>query len=302
MAKKNVKFVFSLAVTLVVFIVLFRNIPFVKVFNLIEKANFRIISFVVTISLFNSFFISPFRWKLILNKMGCDISWSESLLIKAGGDPIISSVPFKVGEISRVLYLKRIKNMPSSKAIFSIFIEYFLNVLAILFFILLGGIVWLFQGQSFALDRQASLFFCFLGRKKVLSENKWIDNLKTRLKTCFINREIFLNKKVLFYSFLLFFFELLCGYLIARAINADIPLFSILVYLPLVILVSSIPVAFLGLGVRESIIVLLFLKYASSEKLLALGILYSFAEYILPMLIGLSLTSLFVSRIIASKK
>ena len=302
MAKKNVKFVFSLAVTLVVFIVLFRNIPFGEVINSIEKANFRVIFLVLPISIFNSFFISPFRWKLVLNEIGCDISWSESLLIKAGSDPIINIVPFKVGEISRVLYLKRIKNMSSSKAVFSIFIEYFLNVLSVLFFIFLGGIVWLFQGKGFALGKQASLFFCFLERKKVLSENKWIDNLKTRLKTCFIDRKIFLNKKVLFYSFLLFFFELLCGYLISRAINADIPLFSILIYLPIVILVSSIPVAFLGLGVRESIIVLLFLKYASCEKLLALGILYSFIEYVLPMLIGLSLTSLFVNRIISGRK
>jgi len=302
MRKKYTKLIISLAVTCIVFILLFRNMPFAKVFNLIEKVDFRVILAVLLISIFNGFFVSSFRWKLILNKMGCDISWKESMFIKVGSDPIISSIPFKAGEISRVVYLKRRKNLPANKAVLSIFIEYVLNISVLLFFIVLGSIAWLFQGNGLSLTAQVFPFFGFVKGERFLSGNKWISNLKECFKNHFIRQRIFLDKKILFYTFLLGFLELLCVYLIARSINADIPLFSLLIYMPVVIFASSIPITFLGLGVRESLMVFLFLKYASCEKILALGILYSFAEHILPMLIGLSLTPLFVNKIIANRK
>ena len=281
---------------------LFRNIPFIKVFSSIEKADFRIILFVLFTSIFNGFFISSFRWKLVLNKMGCDISWRESMFIKVGSDPIISSIPFKAGEISRIAYLKRRKNISVSKAIFSIFIEYILNISVLLFFIILGCITWLFQGNGLLLTVQTFSFFGFIKGKWFLSDNEWISNFKECFKSHFIKQRILLNKKILFFTFLLGFLELLCVYLIAISINASIPLFSLLIYMPIVIFASSIPITFLGLGIRESLMVFLFLKYASCEKILALGILYSFAEHILPMLIGLSLTPLFVNKIIVSRK
>ncbi|MBL7197808.1 MAG: flippase-like domain-containing protein [Candidatus Omnitrophica bacterium] len=302
MVKKYIRLVSSLAVTFIIFILLFRNIPFAKVFNSIENADFRIISFVLLISIFNGFFVSSFRWKLILNKMGCDISWKESMFIKVGSDPIISSIPFKAGEISRVAYLRRRKNIPVNKAILSIFIEYILNISVLLFFIVSGSIAWLFQGNGLPLTAQVFPFFGFLKGKGFLSDNKWVSNLKECFKSHSVRQRIFLNKKILFYTFLLGFLELSCIYLIARGINIDIPLFSLLIYMPLVIFASGIPITFLGLGIRESFMVFLFVKYASCEKILALGILYSFAEHILPMLIGLSLTPLFVNKIIASRK
>jgi len=302
MVKKYTRIVLSLTITFVAFIFLFRNISFDQVFTSMIKAEAKIILFATFIAVFNGLFISSFRWKLILNKMDCDISWKEALFIKAGSDPIVSVMPFKTGEISRILYLKHIKNILPEKTIFSILIEYFLNFISVLFFIFLGGVLWLFQGGGVFLNSHRSLFFCSLVKKKVSSENKWMNNLRKFFQNCFKNRKVFLNKKVLFYSFLMGFFELVCVYLIFQAMNISVPLFAMLIYVPLIILFSSIPITFLGLGIRESLIVFLFLKYASSEKLLAAGILYSFAESILPMLINLSFTPFFINKIITSRE
>lgn len=302
MIKKHTRLVLSLAISFIILVVLFRNTSFAEVLNLIEKADFRIILIAFVISIFNGVFISSLRWKLILDKMDCDISWKESLFVKVASEPIISIIPFKAGEISRVLYLKRMKNMPYEKACFSIFIEYLLNIFMLLFLVFLGGVFWLCQSKIFTLRGDISLFLCCSEMRKIMPRNKWIGNLGKCFKDYFKGCRVFLGRKILCCSFLFGFFELVCVYLISKAINVDIPFFSILVYVPLIIVVSSIPVTFLGLGVRETTVVLLFLKYASSEKLLALGILYSFAEHILPLFIGLSLTSLFVNRIISSRK
>jgi len=298
MKKKYIKLIISLAVTCSVFILLFQKIHFAKVFNLIGKIDFRVILFVSVISIFNGFFVSSLRWKLILNKMGCDISWRESMFIKVGSDPIIGSMPFRAGEISRVAYLKSRKNMLASTAIFSIFIEYVLTIFMLLCFVVLGSIVWVFYGNSAPLTVRVSPFFGFVKGKGFFSGNKWVSNLKECFKNHFIRQRIFLNKEILFCTFLIGFLDLVCVYLIAKGINASIPLFSLLIYMPLVILASSIPITFLGLGIRESLMVFLFMKYASCEKILALGIIYSFVDRILLMLIGLSLVSLFVSKII----
>ncbi len=302
MVKKYIKFILPLMVTLVAFICLFKKILFAQVFNSIGTANFKIILFVAMLSNFNGFFISSFRWKIILNKIGCDISWKEALIIKMGSDPVISMMPFKTGEIFRVLYLKRIKNVPGDKALFSIFIEYCLNMFSVLFFITLGIAIWLFQGSGIYLCNYPYLFFCFSNKKGQLFKNRWIGNLKERIRIFLVDLKIILDKKILFYSFLLILIEIVGVYFVAKSINIDIPLFAILIFVPVVILISSIPITFLGLGLRENSIVFLFLPYAPPEKLLALGIIYSFLEHILPMIVGLSLTHLFVNRIISSKK
>ena len=87
MIKKHTRLVLSLAISFIILVVLFRNTSFAEVLNLIEKADFRIILIAFVISIFNGVFISSLRWKLILDKMDCDISWKESLFVKVASEP-----------------------------------------------------------------------------------------------------------------------------------------------------------------------------------------------------------------------
>ncbi|MCF7916151.1 MAG: flippase-like domain-containing protein [Candidatus Omnitrophica bacterium] len=299
MNKIVIKAIILLIITVVIFVVLFRNIPFVEVATAIEKADFRVILLVLFVSILNGLLISSFRWKLILDKMGLNLSLKELLFIKLGSEPVISVMPFKVGEISRVLYLNRRKDMPADKIAFSIFAEYLLNLLTLFFFIFLGAIYWIFQKVN--LNLKDNLFIFSLIVKVPSFKNKLIDKLKKYFQILCRNKEVFLDKKILFFTFLSWIIELVGVYIISKAIGVEIPFFVILTYLPGVILLSSLPISFLGLGVREGAMVFLFLKYAPSEKILALSILYSFSEHILPVFLGLSLTYLFLNRIVFIK-
>ena len=98
------------------------------------------------------------------------------------------------------------------------------------------------------------------------------------------------------YSLFLKGFELVDYFLIFKALDLDIPLKSLLMFAPLAMLISEIPITFLGLGSREAAIVFFFSSFGSLEKLLAAGILISFSEYILPNVLSLLFLKPFLDR------
>ena len=86
----------------------------------------------------------------------------------------------------------------------------------------------------------------------------------------------------------------LSGYLIGlisvnfifKALLINVPFIKIAFYLPLVALISSIPISFLGFGTRESAMILFFSEYAPTESLLSAGILLSVVVVVVPSLIS----------------
>jgi len=111
-----------------------------------------------------------------------------------------------------------------------------------------------------------------------------------------------LNFKTTFFLFLYSAFyqlvELLDYYLIMKAFNIPVPFELILLFGSLTMLISEIPVTFLGLGSREAAILFFFSPFASLEKLLAAAILISFVEYILPNFLSLLWTKRFLDKMV----
>ena len=73
---------------------------------------------------------------------------------------------------------------------------------------------------------------------------------------------------------------------------------EIVIYVPIIVLITIIPITIAGLGTREAATIFFFSKYATSESLLSVGILLSFIIVILPSLIGLLFMKKFYSRLI----
>lgn len=294
-AKEYIRFAFTLIITTAILTYLFQEIPFANVLNLIKEANFKIILLALGISFVNNFLVSAHRWKAILKHLGCPISLKDSLLIKIGSDPIISILPWKTGEFFRLLYLKRFRGISYSKSAFSIISEYTLNILALAFPILIGLIIYLSQNNNlnFNLSKTTGIVFLYLSFLSVKHSNYYA-LFKMYLKKL---EGLFKNKSILSYTFLFMFGELFNIYLLSKALHSPLPLHAILIFVPIVILISGLPVTILGLGTREATILFFFFKFAPPETLLSLGILYSFVEHLAPMIIGVSLSGLFLSRI-----
>jgi uncharacterized membrane protein YbhN (UPF0104 family) len=98
------------------------------------------------------------------------------------------------------------------------------------------------------------------------------------------------------YSLFLKGLELVDYFLIFKALGLEIPLKSLLTFTPLVMLISEIPITFLGLGSREAALVFFFSRFGSLERLLAAGILISFSEYLLPNLLSLLVLKPFLDK------
>jgi len=81
---KPKKFIIGLCSTVVVYFIIFNNLPVKEIFFSIAKADFTIIGLTVLISVIFNIFVSSYRYALILRELNIMISWKEALIIKTG--------------------------------------------------------------------------------------------------------------------------------------------------------------------------------------------------------------------------
>jgi len=305
MIKKYLRFSFALAVTVGIFIFLFSKVSFIDVISAIRKADCKIIFLTLILSIISNILIAAYRWKMILNYLDCPISLKESLVVKMGSDSITSMLPLKIGEFSRIVYLKRVKGIPYYKSMISIIAEYLLNILILLFFLFLGIIIYLIQNRSIILFSSLNISLLSLvplcslrlntyGKLKDKLSAGWYILFKTYFKELM---RLTRNKAIILYTVLFIAPGLINIYLLSKALHINLPLYAVLIFTPLVIISSSLPITISGLGIREVSVLLLFSQFAPSELLVSLGILYFFVEYLFPMVIGVSVTGVFLRKI-----
>ena len=299
------RFILSTGATLFIFILIFQKINIFGVIGSIKKANFTILFIALILSIIQSIFFNPYRWKLILRNLGCSISLRESAFINISCVPIADIIPLRVGEFSRVLYLRRLRNIAYSKAVFSIFCEYVSSFLAVFVFIFMGLIAYLIRNIGFVILSQISplvLFSLHLEKKPQYFANAW-KNFLSKFFIPFVAHlkdtgKILSDFKICCCAFLSIGSELIVVYLLAKSLGFSLPVYAVLLYTPLVILAGHIPLTIAGLGIREVATLFFFIKFASAGQLFSLGILYSFIGYLFPIILGISLTSLFLNKII----
>lgn len=81
-----------------------------------------------------------------------------------------------------------------------------------------------------------------------------------------------------------------------RSLQVTLPLAEVIGMFPLCLLGAKIPVSFMGLGVREGLVVVMFSGSAPAEALLGAALLFSLIEQLLPGLVGLAFAPRFVGR------
>jgi hypothetical protein len=254
-------------------------------------------------------------WRRALKVLKCNISSKEALFIRTASYPINAIFPVKTGELINVLYLKRQRGLPFKKGVGSIIFIITLNLYTLLFFsitsfVLFGNFLFSITWGWFLVivfllltilffEPKKSYNFVFYFLRKI--HTKFYDITKDLIE---IFEKISFKRKIvlIFYSGVIVLLTLIDYYILFMALNLDVPLYSILFFTPLIILISRVPVTISGLGVRETLIILLFSRYTSPASLLAVGILISFIDYIFPALIGLFFIKSFLNRIISPSK
>jgi len=309
MFRKYIQCALAVIITLGIYFFLFSKVPFPDVVSALKTANISYVILALVISVISKILISAYRWKTILVDLNCDITFKESLLIKMGSNSLISIFPLRVGEFSRLLYLNRLKEVPYSKSLVSILAEYLFNFLTLLLFALMGLIAYFIQNENIASISNIKLSFLSILPLCLLSlgsNGKSHDKPKKHWPTLFKNyfhelTGLLKNKTIILCTITFTFATIFNFYLLSRALNISIPLYAILLFTPLVILIGAIPITIAGIGARELATLFLFTKFASADLLLSLGIAYVFVQFLFPLIVGTFLTGVFINRIVKTK-
>ncbi len=300
-----VRFVLAIIISAVILIFLFYKINIKSTATIIWGSDLRLILLAVLLSLSINVFIGALKWKIILRRMNCKLSFKETLSIRAACVPFKVISPLKSSELLKAFYLNKKKNMPFGRAVSSLLVEKALNILVTLGIFLIGlgfvdpKIPWIVP-VCFTLTVLIILFSRKAREGFIDLVGRIHPKLHDFVAELLHGFEVIGPKdmaSLLFYSLLFQSSEFINTYILFKAVGVSVPFSLIMVYIPMIMVINNLPITVLGLGPREALLVLLFAQYGTSSSLLSGGMLVSFVEYILPLLVGLFFMRLFLEYI-----
>ncbi len=290
------------ACTLFVFWLLLREARLEVIMRAIRSAAPFGFSAACALSLIGSAGIGSLRFRESIAVMGTHLSLREAFLIKMGSQPL-SLLPYgKVNLLAQVCYLKRCRDVPLFSGAQYMLFGLWMNYCALSLIVVAGLFLAREEAAALPLRHAFALAgflvlclvpFFMVPLRRFSWAQKYLVFPKAGLKAYLA---------LAGYSLLFQGLPILVFVLLARSINVPIPLYSAFLFVPLVTLISAVPVTVAGLGVRESSVIYFYQAYGSKEELLALGILFSFSEYLLPALFGLFFARGFLGHMVLPAK
>mgnify|MGYP001424114623 CR=1 FL=1 len=247
------------------------------------------------------------RWKKLVS-ICYQIRFSKATKIYFYGEGLNLILPSKLGDLSKAAFLKSNKICPLPYANGTVIYEKILDLLSIITIFLLS---FLFKGDL-TLNNQYQiftsiviLFLCVLTVFNLHHIGDFIQQLApVRYINIFDSILDFLKffkilKQDLFSIFLFLVFSILFWaghifqiYLFILAANIDTTYSQVLLYMPIVLIISLIPVSIAGFGTREISLLYFFEGLTSPENIVLASLMISL-RYFIPGFLGISLLGLF---------
>lgn len=312
--KRNLLWIISLGISGIFLVLIFNQIESGKVLAYAANARPFPLVLALAVSFLANCWLATVKWRYIVLRLGLPLSFREAFLVKMGSAPLKSLLPFRSGEVSRVIFLKRCRNFSAARGTASILIELFLNILIFLIFIMAGGIIFRISldGIIYIIAGGLGTGFLIIIFAARTSPRRWVrlllskipyPRLRGGLETFFTLHRFFSFRQILIlllYSLIIQSGKLLTFYLIARSFELALPPAVYFVILPFSVLISTIPVTFLGIGLREGSLIELIPDYCSVTGAAVLGpaFIFTVVEYIFPALLGLFWTGKFTRKLL----
>lgn len=252
--------------------------------------------------------VSNFQWQLILKKHNINVSYLYSLKNIYIGYFYGFITPGAIGGYTRVYYLKDESGETIQKCFVNSLIISTIEYLTLLSIALFGAFLFSSRYPSilpfliFMFVLIVILLFIFIRKKtgkrfikKLLFSrlfnqyrDKWeihIDNLYKDIPRI---RDLFIPSLISIGGWLAWFTEL---YLIASLFSIDIPFYNFIFLIPIVTVVSLLPISIQGLGTREAMLIGLFSLFnIPQENVLGFSLLWYVAGWLVPSIIGTIVT------------
>jgi len=299
--KKLIIFLLRFFTIIGVFIVLFKFIPYAQL-GLIYKDSIKIYIILALSVFFLNKLISVWRWNFILGSLGVGITYREALYAYLSGLFLNLFLPsFLFGDIFRGAGVAT-RHGNSAKVVSSIIMDRFSGGVAL---VLLVSLSFLFmQGpfRSYQFLAIISLLITVVALLVIIIFNKlfysllirclpdsWI--IKSKIKNLYKQVYFFRDHpqvfmRCIFFSLIIQALPAVGFFIASKAFGVQVAFINFLLLIPVIMLISSVPVTISGAGVREASLVY-SLSMVGVDKTVALGIsLVNFIYFIVASLLG----------------
>jgi uncharacterized protein (TIRG00374 family) len=240
--------------------------------------------------------IMVLRWKRIIYVSDLKISFKNTLSSYLKGALWGTITPGKIGELYRAKYLKEKTKTSTGIALSTVVIEKIFDIFSLLIFGFIGILVltYLYALKSFpilflltAILAFCLLLFLFMNEKMMRFILKPFFNIiipqkhKEKIELHFDEfynglKSIKLNTYAvcIIYTLIIWFLNSIMLYLLSLSLELNVPLWFMVIALPIITLVNLIPISISGIGTSQaSFIFLLALRNVSPESAVALSFL-----------------------------
>jgi hypothetical protein len=228
----------------------------------------------------------------ILRHFNHGIRFSEAMIIR-GASYLLMIVDYTLGMGSIVYYLKRYHGIPVVRGTGLMFYLNYITHVSLLILAIAGCLLagphpspWPMRIAT-ACAALLVVAVALIAGLKLLPGFHFLEKVKRNdLVKVFIETPaaVYLlhtaYRCAFYFTFVLFF------YAAVRAFNMEIPLVALIAYVPVILLVISIPVSAFGLGTSQAAMLVLFRDYGSQAQILAFSLAYSASIVILRGALG----------------
>jgi hypothetical protein len=250
-----------------------------------------------------NFFADTQNLYAILKHSKNEVPFRDTMIIR-GASYLLMIIDYTLGMGSIAYYLHKFKSIPLLRGMGLMFLLNYTTQVS-LSLMAIGGTFLAVDAPSPWLARiavicAALLAFCiiFVAVLKFIPDFKFIkkvkqnDLFKIYIETSYPVYLINISYRCVFYfTFILFF------YVAVRAFNIEIPFTALIAYVPVILLIISIPVSAFGLGTSQAAMLVLFKDYGSPAQILAFSLAYSASIILIRGIIGAYYYSIITRRV-----
>lgn len=290
---KTWKRLLPMAVSCAILIYLFWYIDIRQCFNALMNADMTIYVPSVLILIIATFLLDTQNLAETLRHFQYPLSWKNAFILR-GVTYLIMTIDYSVGMGVLIYYLKKHLGVPVMRStglmtFFNGITQKALVYMAIIGLIILSPASALLRNLLFFFIGFAILDLLFIIVLKRLPSRglalkiKNLNLLKVFHEAPWRTYGILLFWRIMYYAFFIVFF-----YVAVRAFNMQIPLIALIAYVPIILLVISLPIAPGGFGTAQATMLILFKDYGTNMDIMAFGLTYTTSILVLRYLIGLS--------------
>jgi len=239
-----------------------------------------------------TFFMDTQNLVALLKQFNYHLPFRDALSIR-GSTYLIANIDYSLGLGALIYYLKRDLGIPVMRStglmvIFNAINQQSLVIMSIFGLLLFSPLNTVLQHFLWLCIAIIVFDFVFIQALKVLPSRGWIGKfknfniIKVFPEATWKSYGLLNFWRIVFYSMFIAFF-----YFALRAFHMNIPLVALIAYVPIILLIISLPIAPGGFGTAQAAMLYLFKDYGTNVNILAFGLTYSTSILVFRSLIGL---------------